>query len=98
DPLELKEAPNAQDSGAHAVVLPPDVDATRLQARHGLVKLVEAQDRILNQDRSAQALGGFYEQAFRMVSSPVAKRAFNLELEPPVMRDRYGRNEYGERM
>jgi hypothetical protein len=96
DPLELKAAPNAQDHGPHAVVLPPDVDMTRLQARHGLVKLIEAQDRILNQDRSAQALGGFYEQAFRMMASPVAKRAFNLELEPPAVRDRYGRNEYGE--
>jgi hypothetical protein len=96
DALELKEAPNAKDSGPHAVVLPPDVDGTRLQARHGLVKIVEAQDRVLNQDRSAQALGGFYEQAFRMVASPVAKRAFDLNLEPPAMRDRYGRNEYGD--
>jgi hypothetical protein len=31
-----------------------------------------------------------------MISSPVARRAFNLELEPPNVRDRYGRNEYGE--
>src|SRR5262249_18070852 len=61
DPLELKEAPNARDSSAHAVVLPPDMDAIRLQGRHGLVKLIEAQDRLLNQDRTAQALGGFYE-------------------------------------
>jgi hypothetical protein len=50
----------------------------------------------LQHDRSAQALGSFYDQAFRMVSSPVAKRAFNLDLEPPAIRDRYGRNEYGE--
>jgi hypothetical protein len=31
-----------------------------------------------------------------MLTSPDAKRAFNLELESPQMRDRYGRNEYGE--
>ena len=31
-----------------------------------------------------------------MVSSPVAKRAFNLDHEPAVLRERYGRNEYGE--
>src|ERR1700730_322025 len=42
------------------------------------------------------SLGGFYEQAFRMLSSPVARRAFNLDLEAPAVRDRYGRNEYGE--
>jgi len=96
DPLELKEAPNARDTGAHAVSLPADIDATRLIARRGLLNLIEAQERLLNQDRSAQSLGGFYEQAFRMVSTPTAKRAFNLELESPPMRDRYGRNEYGD--
>src|SRR5438105_2934571 len=31
-----------------------------------------------------------------MVASPAARRAFNLELEAPAVRDRYGRNEYGE--
>jgi len=31
-----------------------------------------------------------------MVANPAAKRAFQLDLEPPVVRDRYGRNEYGE--
>src|SRR5205814_532839 len=38
----------------------------------------------------------YYEQAFRMLSSPASKKAFNLDLEPPAVRDRYGRNEYGE--
>jgi hypothetical protein len=31
-----------------------------------------------------------------MVANPAAKRAFQLDLEPPAVRDRYGRNEYGE--
>src|SRR4030088_3523810 len=31
-----------------------------------------------------------------MVSSPAAKEAFNLNREDPAVRDRYGRNEYGE--
>jgi hypothetical protein len=95
DPLELKEASRAREPAAHPVVLPPDMDAIRLAARHGLLRLLEAQERRL-QDRSAQALGGFYEQAFRMVTSPAARRAFDLDLEPPALRDRYGRNEYGE--
>jgi hypothetical protein len=96
DPFELKEAPNANAPPQHPVQLPPDVDATRLQARLGLVQLIEAQDRALQQARSTQALAGCYEQAFRMMASPAAKRAFNIELESPAVRDRYGRNEYGE--
>jgi hypothetical protein len=43
-----------------------------------------------------QAQNSYFEQAFRMVSSPVAKRAFDLDLEPARWRDRYGRNDYGD--
>jgi len=96
DPMELREAPNAKDQTAHAVSPPPDVDATRMQARHGLVRLIEAQDRLLQDKRGPQELNSFCEQAFRMTSSPIARRAFNLELEAPSMRDFYGRNEYGD--
>jgi hypothetical protein len=96
DPMELKEAPNSNDRPAHAVALPEGLDTTRLIARRGLLDLIDRQDRWLQQDRGSEALRGFYEQAFRMVSSPAAKRAFDLDLEPSALRDRYGRNEYGE--
>jgi hypothetical protein len=95
DPLEPREAPGSGQRPAHALTLPPDVDATRLQARHGLLDLVEARQRSADLARTS-SLGSFYDQAFRMVSSGAAKRAFNLELEPSALRDRYGRNEYGE--
>jgi hypothetical protein len=96
DPLELREAPNSNDQPPHTISLPAELDASRLVARRGLLRLIEDQDRRLQHSRAAEALGGFHEQAFRMVSSPVARRAFDLEREPPAVRDRYGRNEYGE--
>jgi hypothetical protein len=96
DPLELREAPNSNDQPAHPIPLPNQLDDSRLLARHGLLKLLEDQDRRLQDNRTADSLGGFYEQAFRMLSSPAAKKAFNLELEAPKVRDRYGRNEYGD--
>jgi Protein of unknown function (DUF1501) len=98
DPMELKEAPNSNEQPLHPVSLPEGMDTTRLLARRGLVNLIETQDRVMQQSRAAEGLGGFYEQAFRMLSSPVAKRAFNLNLEPPPVRDRYGRNDYGDSM
>jgi hypothetical protein len=96
DPMELQAAANTQEQASHPVALPADVTASRLAARRGLVELIDEQDRLLQKDRAADGLGGFLEQAFRMVASPAAKRAFNLELEPPAVRDRYGRNEYGD--
>jgi hypothetical protein len=96
DPMEVQAAANSGEQPAHPIAPAPGLDAGRVQARRGLLHLIEAQERSLQQNRAAEGLGGFYEQAFRMVTSPAAKRAFNLDLEPPVVRDRYGRSEYGE--
>jgi hypothetical protein len=96
DPMELREAPMSKDQPAHALSLAEGVDTSRLIARHGLVRLLERHDRLLHQAGASEGFGGYYEQAFRMLSSPAAKRAFDLEREEPAVRDRYGRNEYGE--
>jgi hypothetical protein len=96
DPMEPREAPNSAQPPAHAVAMPAGVDAARLTARRGLLDLIESQDRALQDSRAADAHRGFQEQAFRMIASGEARRAFNLDLEPPRVRDRYGRNEYGE--
>lgn len=37
-----------------------------------------------------------YAQAFRLLTSPEAKRAFNLDEESGKVRDRYGRNTFGQ--
>jgi Protein of unknown function (DUF1501) len=96
DPLELREAPNSGVAPAHALSLPDDLSPARLVARRGLLDRIERQERAMQHKGAADGLGGFYEQAFRMVTSPAAKRALDLEREPPAVRDRYGRNEYGE--
>src|SRR5262249_28750950 len=46
DPLEPKEAPNSNAPPAHAVTA-PDLDRSRLLARHGLLNVLEAQERRL---------------------------------------------------
>jgi hypothetical protein len=38
----------------------------------------------------------YREQAMRMITSTAAQQAFDLTREPDRVRDRYGRNEYGE--
>jgi hypothetical protein len=96
DPMELREAPNSNDPPAHAMNPAPGLDNPRLVARQGLLRTLEQQDRVLQNTRATEGLSGFHEQAYRMIASPHARRAFNLDLEAPQTRDRYGRNEYGE--
>ncbi len=41
-------------------------------------------------------LDSIYESAYPLIHATTVKDALNLELESPAVRDRYGRNEYGE--
>jgi hypothetical protein len=95
DPLEQAAANKARDPAQHPTVLPPDVSETRLVLREGLRKRLERQDADL-QRTGGSGLDETRDQALRMISSPVVRTAFDLDREPPKLRDAYGRNEYGE--
>jgi hypothetical protein len=105
DPMEMKGATgyngdatfrDVKPQPTHPIGLPDDIDLSRLQARRGLLDLMDAQERRLQDAPDTKALGSFYEQAFRMVASAKAKEAFDLEREPETVRERYGRNPYGD--
>ncbi|MGD9723191.1 MAG: DUF1501 domain-containing protein [Pirellulales bacterium] len=100
DPLELQSPGEVNVRAPHSLDMPDGMDATRLQARHGLLKLMESHDRVVQKrgitPGGAPGLEQFREQAFRMLMSPESRGAFDVSQEPDAVRDRYGRNEYGE--
>lgn len=96
DPLELPDSGFVNGRPVFDLGLPAGVDAERVVRRRGLLHLVETQERQLQREGAASGLDGFREQAFNLIASPGAKRAFKLELESAATRDRYGRNHYGE--
>lgn len=97
DPLEMQAPAEVQERAAHGLELPQGWDAHVVQSRMGLLKTLDQYDHLNQQQtRGVQGLGQFREQAFRMLTSPVAKSAFDLGKETDQVRDRYGRNEYGE--
>lgn len=96
DPMELRSPGEVTGPPPHSLELPPGLEVGRLQARHGLLKLLEAEDRVRQYRAATAGLDRFREQAFRMLTAPEAKGAFNLDREPDPLRDRYGRNEFGE--
>lgn len=96
DPMELKEAPMSSDRPAHSIELAADLSPSRLVARQGLLRTIEQADRFLAASRRADGLDAFRQQALGMLTSPKARRAFDLSAEPDRVLDRYGRNEYGE--
>jgi hypothetical protein len=99
DPMELKPPGEVDAPAPHSLDMLEGMDGGRLQARFGLLKLLEEHDRVAQRQsrrHGPQGLGQFREQAFRMLMSPEARGAFDLSRENDALRDRYGRNEYGE--
>ncbi|TWU14720.1 hypothetical protein CA54_35890 [Symmachiella macrocystis] len=101
DPMELKTPGEVTGPAPHSIELPDGLTTTRLQARFGLLNLLEQEDRMMQKHGHKLAsdkfgIGHYRQQAFGMLTSPEAHGAFDITKEPDTMRDRYGRNEYGE--
>jgi len=66
----------------------------------GLMALVlvsyQAGRRELDAVAGVRDLGQYHRQAFRLVTSPAARRAFDLAREPDRVRDRYGPSAFGQ--
>jgi len=95
DPLEPRAALRSSEV-PFAFSPPSDVGPDRLAARSGLLARIEASERRLQTKDAASGLSAFHEQAMRLATSPVAKKAFDLGTESAALRDRYGRNQYGD--
>jgi len=79
-----------------ALELPDAVDSSRFLHRRQLLASVDQQTSDLINSASSQQVRSHYEKAFNLISSSNVRGAFDLEREPAALRDRYGRNEYGQ--
>ena len=76
--------------------LNPDVFAVRLQRR---ARLREAMNEAMPEIDKAVApyhLNEYYDRALNLIVSGRAREAFTIESEPDAIRDRYGRNTFGQ--
>jgi hypothetical protein len=85
------------DVRIEAVASDPNVPALRLTDRGRLRDQVERQRRELDQAAEMQTFDAFHRRAFNLLSSPATARAFDLAAEPPSIRSRYGRTQFGQR-
>lgn len=76
--------------------LPADVFALRLQRRARLRDLVNQQMPEIDRAVAEHRLGEHYERALSLVVSGRARDAFELSAESDEIRDRYGRNTFGQ--
>jgi hypothetical protein len=96
DPLAVVKDPSGPDFDVTDLTPNPDVSPARLEDRKALLKLVDQQAKSLEESAAAKALDVYQERAVRLLTSPAVHQAFDLNCEPAVLRDRYGRNSLGQ--
>ena len=76
--------------------LPDQVFSARLKRRARMRNLLTSQMPKIDKAVESMELSRHYQTALDLVVSGRAREAFNLEAEPDVMRDKYGRNTFGD--
>jgi hypothetical protein len=76
--------------------LRPDVFSMRLKRRATLRQAINDQMPIIDKAVENYNLDEYYDRALNLIVSGRARDAFNLDAETEQMRDRYGRNTFGQ--
>ncbi|WP_020471888.1 DUF1501 domain-containing protein [Zavarzinella formosa] len=97
-PFSVLGDPNAPNFRVPNIGLATDEDRQRLHGRTDLFKNLDSMRRELDAAGSSGAFNQFQGQALNLLTSPEAARAFDLNLESPKLRDRYGRNAWGQQL
>ncbi|MFO0887822.1 MAG: DUF1501 domain-containing protein [Isosphaeraceae bacterium] len=96
EPFAVHGDPSAPGFKVPNVGLSDPGQANRLRERVGLRRSFDEWRRDLDRSASMRAMDEFESRALSMLTSPEAARAFDLEQEDPRIRDRYGRNQWGQ--
>ena len=94
----LGSDPARSDFKVRDLNLAGGVDEARFMRRKSALEIVNQQFVSASQADNVEAMSTFYERAYDLLDSPEAKAAFDLSKEDKKMRDRYGRNEAGQRL
>jgi len=73
-----------------------DMPAMRLERRQSLLAQVERHFAAQTRGESVEVYDKFQQQAFDLLTSGAAREAFNIKQEPARVRERYGRNRWGQ--
>lgn len=97
NPLTINGDPNSADFKVDDVSLSSGLNAERAERRQTMLQKLDAWRAAAENGRGALAnRGEFYQQAYDLLTSTSARKAFALGDEPEAVRDRYGRTREGQ--
>jgi uncharacterized protein (DUF1501 family) len=95
DPFRLEYDPE-RGTRVPALQLPADLTPERLGDRRRLVAALDGARRRGELAHSARAIDDYRARAFAMLTSPEARRMFDLARERPETAERYGHTRFGQ--
>lgn len=97
-PFVIDADPSAPNFSVPDIVPPAVIAADRLDRRRDLLLQVDRYREGLeaSANRHVRAVGDYQREAFNLMTSPAARRAFDLQSEPERLREEYGRHTLGQ--
>ena len=96
DPFVLMADPSKPNFRVPDLLPPPEIGEARLERRRRLREIVEGKVNQFEASEDAKLLDANFAAAFRMMTSPQARSAFDLSKEPAKVRERYGSHRFGQ--
>ena len=88
--------PNTKNFSVKDLTLPLGITLEEARTRAQLLERLDGEFKKVEQSPLIDSMDEFYRKAFELISSPVAKKAFNISEEPEKLRDAYGRSTVGQ--
>ena len=95
-PFAVTGDPSAPTFRVPNIGLGDEAASARLSERVALKRNLDRLARAVDQSGTMGAIDGFEAQALNLLTSPAAREAFDLNRETDAVRDRYGRNQWGQ--
>jgi hypothetical protein len=96
DPFALMADPSQPNFKVPDLLPPQELGEVRMDRRRRLRQIVESHVAEFEASPSAKLMDANFEAAWRMMTSPQARAAFDLSQEPQEVRERYGLNRFGQ--
>ena len=80
------------------LALPKEINNDRFSKRRSLLNTVDDHFRQIEKSDALGAMDKFYNDAYSLISSKEAREAFDMTKESEKVKDRYGKNQAGQRM
>ena len=96
DPFALMADPSKKDFKVPDLLPPETIGTARLERRKRMRDVVDQTIKHFEASENAKLMDENFASAYRLMTSPEARGAFDLSQEPASVRERYGMNRFGQ--